>query len=127
MTSHDTHVLNELTDDRVVKEVDVGPLNSLAHILVLLLSQDKLNEHLLQLLIAVVDEELLKVVVLWVGRGREARREGGSGKGDRVGGGGREGVGREIEWEGVGGKEGGREGGRKAGLVMDGGREGGWE
>lgn len=75
VTSHDTHVLNELTDDRVVKEVDVGPLNSFAHILVLLLSQDKLNEYLLQLLIAVVDEELLKVVVLWGGRGREAKRE----------------------------------------------------
>ena len=86
VTSHDTHVLNELTDDRVVIEVDVGPLNSFAHILVLLLSQDKLNEYLLQLLIAVVDEELLKVVVLWGGRGKEAKREGGSGEGDREGG-----------------------------------------
>lgn len=99
MTSHDTHVLNELTDDGVVKEVNVGPLNSLAHILVLLLSQDKLNEYLLQLLIAVVDEELLKIVVLWGGRGKEARREGGSGEEDREGG-----AGKEEE------KEGGRQG-----------------
>ena len=45
--SHDTHMLNELTNDSVVKEVNVRPLNSLAHILILLLSQDQLNEHLL--------------------------------------------------------------------------------
>ena len=71
--SNDTHMLNELTNDGVVKEVNIGPLNSLAHVLILLLAQDELNEHLLQLLIAVVYEELLKVVVL----GKEGRREGG--------------------------------------------------
>ena len=73
-------MLNELTNDGVVKEVDIGPLNSLAHILILLLAQDELNEHLLQLLIAVVYEELLKVVVL----GEEGRREGGREGGRRV-------------------------------------------
>ena len=68
-------MLNELTNDGVVKEVNIGPLNSLAHVLILLLAQDELNEHLLQLLIAVVYEELLKVVVL--GGRREGGREGG--------------------------------------------------
>lgn len=37
----------------------------LTHVLLLLLTQGKLNEDLLKLLIAVVDDELLEAVVLW--------------------------------------------------------------
>jgi hypothetical protein len=55
---------NQLANDRVVKVVDVSPRNALANIVVLLLLQCQLDEQLLQLLVAVVDEKLLKSVVL---------------------------------------------------------------
>lgn len=40
-------------------------LSYLTYILLLLLTQSELDEDLLKLLIAVVDDELLKAVVLW--------------------------------------------------------------
>ena len=43
----------------------MSPLDALLDVFLLLLSQGQLNEDLLQLLVAVVDDELLKAVVLW--------------------------------------------------------------
>lgn len=40
-------------------------ISYLTHILLLLLTQGELDEDLLKFLIAVVDDELLKAVVLW--------------------------------------------------------------
>lgn len=47
----------EVTDD--------GP--HLSDVLLLLLTQGQLDEDLLQLLVAIVDDELFKAVVLWAG------------------------------------------------------------
>ena len=54
------------------------PLNALAAVLLLFPVQDQLHKHLLQLLIAVVDAELLKA-------GGEREREGGGGGGGEGG------------------------------------------
>lgn len=56
--------LNKLENDTVVKEINVCPLDSLADIVVLLLFERQLNEYLLQLLVAVVDDKLLEAVFL---------------------------------------------------------------
>lgn len=45
-------------------------MSHLSHILLLLLTERQLDEDLLQLLIAIVDDELLKAVVLWGGKKR---------------------------------------------------------
>ena len=57
-------MLNESADDGIVEVVYVLPLYTLQHILLLLRLQSELDEHLLELLIAVVDDELLKTVAV---------------------------------------------------------------
>ena len=59
-----THLLNEITYRDVIKVINMCPFNAFLDILFLLLSQRQLYEDLLKLLIAVVDDELLKVVFL---------------------------------------------------------------
>lgn len=59
-----THLLNQITYRDIIKVINVRPFNAFLDIFFLLLSQRQLNEDLLKLLIAVVDDELLKVVFL---------------------------------------------------------------
>ncbi len=59
-----THMLDEFADDCVVEIVYVLPLDSLQHVLFLLRLEGQLDEHLLQLLVAIVDDELLKTVAI---------------------------------------------------------------
>ena len=56
-------LLNEVANDFVVEKVHVGPVDVLPLVLFLLLLQDKLNEELLQLLVAIVYTKLLEAVV----------------------------------------------------------------
>ena len=58
------YLFNEVTDDRIVEVVDVDPLDSLVDVLLLFLLQRQLNEDLLELLVTVVNDELLKTIVL---------------------------------------------------------------
>ena len=54
----------QLADHRVTEEPNLGPLHPLGQILLLLHLEASLDEHLLELLIRVVDDELFKSVVL---------------------------------------------------------------
>ena len=54
----------QLADHRVAEEPHLGPLHPLGQILLLLHLEASLDEHLLELLIRVVDDELFKSVVL---------------------------------------------------------------
>mmetsp|Transcript_26469 Transcript_26469/g.69624 ORF Transcript_26469/g.69624 Transcript_26469/m.69624 type:complete len:686 (-) Transcript_26469:554-2611(-) len=56
--------VNQITNDLVVEEFDGLPLDTLAHVLILLRFESELNEKLLKLLVAVVNAELLKRVLL---------------------------------------------------------------
>lgn len=58
-------ILNEIADDGVVEIFNIGPLDALPHIFLLLFTQSQLDEDLLQLLVAVVNDKLFKAVVLW--------------------------------------------------------------
>lgn len=53
-------LLDQIADDLVVEELDWLPLDALALVLLLLTLEGELDEHLLQLLVAVVDAELLE-------------------------------------------------------------------
>jgi len=53
-------LLDQVTDDFVVKIINVFPFNALPPILLLLRLQCQLNEELLKLFIAEVDAELFK-------------------------------------------------------------------
>jgi hypothetical protein len=53
-------LLNQVTDDFVVKILNMFPFNALPLILLLLRLQCQLNEELLKLFIAKVDAELFK-------------------------------------------------------------------
>ncbi len=57
-------MFDEFADDGVVEVVYVLPLDSLQHVLILLRLEGQLNEYLLQLLVAIVDDELLKTVAI---------------------------------------------------------------
>ena len=69
MTSSTKKILNSIRVERfdnhlIVEVLHVDPLNPLPLILLLLLLQHELDEQLLQFLVAVVDAELLKAVVV---------------------------------------------------------------
>lgn len=53
-------LLHQVTDDLVIKVINLFPLNPFTLVLVLLTPQRQLNEYLLQLLIAVINAELFK-------------------------------------------------------------------
>ena len=55
---------DQVADGCVVEELDVRPRDAFTNILILFLLQSQLDEDLLQLLVAVVDDKLLKAVVL---------------------------------------------------------------
>jgi len=57
-------LLDQVTDDFVVKILNMFPFNALPAILLLLRLQCQLNEELLKLFIAEVDAELFKTVSL---------------------------------------------------------------
>jgi hypothetical protein len=56
--------LNEIADDGVVEVIHIDPLDAFRDVFFLFFSQCELNEELLQLLIAVVDDKLLKAIGL---------------------------------------------------------------
>lgn len=53
-------LLNQVADDLVIEELNWFPLDAFALVLLLLTFESELNEHLLQLLVTVVDAELLE-------------------------------------------------------------------
>ena len=64
LLEHAGVLIDELADDGVVEVLDGCPLDALLLILLLLSLERQLNEHLLELLIAVVDAKLLEAVRL---------------------------------------------------------------
>ena len=57
-------IVHQLADDGVAEEPDLGPLDALAEILLLLCLEARVNEQLLKPLVGVVDEKLLESILL---------------------------------------------------------------
>ncbi len=55
-------MFDELADYGVVEVVNVLPLDSLQYVLLLLRLEGQFDKHLLQLLVAIVDDKLLKTI-----------------------------------------------------------------
>ena len=56
--------VHQLADDGVAEETDLGPLDPLAEILLLLRLEARVNEQLLEPLVGVVDQKLLESILL---------------------------------------------------------------
>lgn len=59
-----TDGLYELTDDGVAEEAHLAPLHALGQVLLLLHLEARVNEHLLKLLVCIIDQELFKSILL---------------------------------------------------------------